>query len=142
MHPLIVRLGLLLTTPASNPVLRGTNARSIALLLTFKEIILTHTWPAREMHRVLPNYISPMIGFLDTCRPKGIAGGNVIRWLKSEINRIGTDESIRDEEGQKRLMEEAIDGFLRERIELADEVICDFAVEKIRDGDTIVTYAR
>lgn len=38
-----------------------------------------------------------MIAYLEHCRPKGIAGGNVIRWLKAEINRIGTDESVREE---------------------------------------------
>jgi len=37
---------------------------------------------------------------------------------------------------------EAIDNYLKERIELAGEVICSFATEKIKDGDTIVTYAR
>jgi translation initiation factor eIF-2B subunit delta len=43
---------------------------------------------------------------------------------------------------QKRLIVEAIDNYLKERIELADQVICSFATEKIKDGDTIVTYAR
>jgi translation initiation factor eIF-2B subunit delta len=120
LHPLVYRLGLLLSTPSTwttsspafqpqSPPLRGTNARTTALLLTFRQVILDHSWPPREMHRVLPAHLSPMIGFLDGCRPKGVAGGNVIRWLKAEINRVGTDESIRDESevgghcyGQKR----------------------------------------
>ena len=108
LHPLVYRLGLLLSTPSPwttsspafqprSPPLRGTNARTTALLLTFRQVILDHSWPPREMHRVLPAHLSPMIGFLDGCRPKGVAGGNVIRWLKAEINRVGTDESIREE---------------------------------------------
>lgn len=108
IHPLVYRLGLLLSTPSPwttsapqfqprSPPLRGTNARTTALLLTFRQVILDHSWPPREMHRVLPAHLSPMIGFLDGCRPKGVAGGNVIRWLKAEINRVGTDESIREE---------------------------------------------
>lgn len=98
-HPLIHRLGLLLSLPSnsSQAPLRGTNARTTALLLTFRSIISQHSWPPREMHRVLPAYLSPMIAYLEGCRPKGIAGGNVIRWLKGEINRIGTDESVREE---------------------------------------------
>lgn len=107
-HPLVYRLGLLLSTPSPwttsspafqprSPPLRGTNARTTALLLTFRQVIIDHSWPPREMHRVLPAHLSPMIGFLDGCRPKGVAGGNVIRWLKAEINRVGTDESIREE---------------------------------------------
>lgn len=43
---------------------------------------------------------------------------------------------------QKELLLESIDNYLKERIELAGEVICSFATEKIKDGDTIVTYAR
>ncbi len=36
----------------------------------------------------------------------------------------------------------SIDEFLRDRIELADEVISGFMREKIRKGMTVVTYAR
>lgn len=36
----------------------------------------------------------------------------------------------------------SIDAYIRDRIQLADEVITDWAVEKIRPGSTIVTYAR
>lgn len=35
-----------------------------------------------------------------------------------------------------------IDSFIRDRILLADKVIEQHAIEKIRDGDTILTYAR
>lgn len=153
IHPLVVRLGLLLSTPSDSttpspgfqppsPPLRGTNARTTALLLTFRQVILDHSWPPREMHRVLPAYLSPMIGYLDSCRPKGVAGGNVIRWLKAEINRVGTDESVTDESEQKALIVDAIDGYLKERIELAGEVICSLATEKIKQGETVVTFAR
>jgi translation initiation factor 2B subunit (eIF-2B alpha/beta/delta family) len=79
--------------------------------------------------------------------------------LKSEINRIGTDKRITEETEvriavahwattdyphlqQKERILNAIDEFVRDRIELADEVICSTAVEKIKPGDTIVTFAR
>lgn len=35
-----------------------------------------------------------------------------------------------------------IDTYIRERIVIADQVIAEAAVEKINDGDVILTYAR
>lgn len=37
---------------------------------------------------------------------------------------------------------DAIDDYMRDRIELAGEVIASVAREKIRPGDVVVTYAR
>ncbi|KAJ9098994.1 hypothetical protein QFC20_005812 [Naganishia adeliensis] len=138
IHPIIIRYGILI---ASGQI-RGVNARTIGLMAAFKEVIRGFSCPPEELHRLLPAHLSPMIAFLDQCRPKGVAGGNAIRHLKSEINRIGTDKRITEETEQKERILDAIDEFVRDRIELADEVICTTAVEKIKPGDTIVTFAR
>ncbi|KAJ9115485.1 hypothetical protein QFC22_005243 [Naganishia vaughanmartiniae] len=138
IHPIIIRYGILI---ASGQI-RGVNARTIGLMAAFKEVVKGFTCPPEELHRLLPAHLSPMIAFLDQCRPKGVAGGNAIRHLKSEINRIGTDKRITEEAEQKDQIINAIDEFVRDRIELADEVICTIAVEKIKPGDTIVTFAR
>lgn len=37
---------------------------------------------------------------------------------------------------------ERVDTYIRERIILADQVIRTAAMEKIRDGDTVLVYAR
>ncbi|KAJ9120505.1 hypothetical protein QFC24_005178 [Naganishia onofrii] len=138
IHPIIIRYGILI---ASGQI-RGVNARTIGLMAAFKEVVKGFTCPPEELHRLLPAHLSPMIAFLDQCRPKGVAGGNAIRHLKSEINRIGTDKRITEEAEQKDQIINAIDEFVRDRIELADEVICTIAVEKIKPGNTIVTFAR
>lgn len=43
---------------------------------------------------------------------------------------------------QRKYLIKAIDSYLEARVDLADQVISDTAREKIRPGDTIVTYAR
>jgi translation initiation factor eIF-2B subunit delta len=75
IHPIIIRLGILL---ASGEI-RGANARVIGILSAFKEVISGFSCPPEELHRLLPAHISPMIAFLDQCRPKGVGGGNAIR---------------------------------------------------------------
>lgn len=70
--------------------LRGANARTIGMMSAFKEVIRDYECPDQAvLWKDLPVYLSPMIAWLETCRPKGVGGGNAIRWLKSEINRLG-----------------------------------------------------
>ena len=42
----------------------------------------------------------------------------------------------------KELLAAKIDEYIRERVTLADEVIVEFAKQKIKDGDVVLTYAR
>ncbi|WVQ80036.1 hypothetical protein IAT38_002137 [Cryptococcus sp. DSM 104549] len=138
IHPLIVRVGVLM----SNGQLRGANARTIGMMSAFREVIREYECPDQAvLWKDLPIHLSPMIAWLETCRPKGVAGGNAIRWLKSEINRLG-EKGDRTEAEQKDYLVEAIGLYLRDRIEFADQVIADNAKEKIKPGDTVVTYAR
>lgn len=65
--------------------------------------------------------------------------GNAIRWLKVEIS--GIDPGIPEAKAKIDLCN-AIDNFIRERITFADEVIAASAIEKICDGDVIITYAK
>ncbi|WVF67636.1 hypothetical protein IAT40_002394 [Kwoniella sp. CBS 6097] len=138
LHPIIVRLGVLM----SSGQLRGANARTMGMMAAFREVIRDYECPDQALlWKDLPIYLSPMIAWLETCRPKGVGGGNAIRWLKSEINRLG-EEGDRSETEQKEYLVEAIGLYLRDRIEFAGKVIADNAKEKIRPGDVVVTYAR
>ncbi|OCF35756.1 translation initiation factor eIF-2B subunit delta [Kwoniella heveanensis CBS 569] len=138
LHPIIIRLGVLM----SSGQLRGANARTMGMMAAFREVIRDYESPDQAvLWKDLPVYLSPMIAWLEGCRPKGVGGGNAIRWLKSEINRLG-EEGDRSETEQKEYLVEAIGLYLRDRIEFAGKVIADNAKEKIRPGDTVVTYAR
>ena len=70
--------------------LRGANARTIATMSAFQQVIRDYECPEQSvLWKDLPNHLSPMIAWLEGCRPKGVGGGNAIRWLKGEINRLG-----------------------------------------------------
>ncbi|WVN86128.1 uncharacterized protein L203_101289 [Cryptococcus depauperatus CBS 7841] len=138
IHPIIIRVGVLM----SNGQLRGANARTIGMMSAFREVIKDYECPDQAvLWKDLPVYLSPMIAWLETCRPKGVGGGNAIRWLKSEINRLG-EAGDRSEAEQKQYLVDAIGLYLRDRIEFADQVIADSAKEKIKPGDTVITFAR
>ena len=64
---------------------------------------------------------------------------NSIRWLKLEISTISIDLP---ENAAKKLLLEKIDNYIREKITVADQAIVDAAVQKIVDGDVIVTFAK
>lgn len=65
--------------------------------------------------------------------------GNAIRWLKLEISKVDID--VPDAEAKAGLCD-AIDVFIRERVTLADQLIVTSAVQRIKDGDVILTYAK
>lgn len=76
LHPIIVRLGVLM----SSGQLRGANARTMGMMTAFREVIRDYECPDQAvLWKDLPIYLSPMIAWLETCRPKGVGGGNAIR---------------------------------------------------------------
>ncbi|KAI9740260.1 MAG: hypothetical protein M1834_004838 [Cirrosporium novae-zelandiae] len=136
VHPAVLALGLQM----SNYVICGSNARCVATLLAFKRVIESYTTPpGHSLNRHLVSHLSPQIEYLVSCRPMAISMGNAIRWLKLEINKVDVDTP---ESKAKADLCEAIDFFIRERITLADQVIAEKSVEKIVDGDVILTFAK
>jgi len=65
--------------------------------------------------------------------------GNAIRWLKVEISR--SDVDLPEKDAKKELCDN-IDTYVKEKIIVAAEVIQEHVMEKIKDGDVILTYAR
>lgn len=149
IHPLVVRLGVLI----ASGTLRGASARTMAVLEAFREVVRDYNCPENAVFwKDLNSHISPMIAYLETCRPKGVGVGNAIRWFKGEINRLGEAEGAAPhlgpgggaaaEAAQKAALIEAIGVYIRDRIVVAGQVIADNAREKIKPDDTVVVYAR
>ena len=65
--------------------------------------------------------------------------GNAIRWLKVKISEVDVSTS---ESAAKSDLCGAIDGFIQEKITVADQVIATKASGKIQDGDVILTFAK
>ena len=82
----------------SSGTLRGANARTMGMMVAFQEVIDDYETPESSvLWKDLPVHLSPMIAWLEACRPKGVGGGNAIRWLKAEINKLG-DGDMRGED--------------------------------------------
>ncbi|BGP46837.1 hypothetical protein JCM10450v2_002687 [Rhodotorula kratochvilovae] len=137
LHPSIIRLAL----QYSEFKVVGANARCIAMLEAFKDIISSYTPPPQtSLTRHLPTtHLNPQIAHLIRARPLSVSMGTAIRFLKYEISLL---EMEMDLDEAKVLLLSKIDSFIRDRILLASRVIEQHAVEKINDGDVILTYAR
>ncbi|BGP14698.1 hypothetical protein JCM10213_006222 [Rhodosporidiobolus nylandii] len=137
IHPSILRLAL----QYSEFKVVGANARCITMLEAFKDIISSYTPPPQTtLTRHLPTtHLNPQIAHLIRARPLSVSMGTAIRFLKYEISLVEMEEDL---EEAKSLLLSKIDSFIRDRILLADRVIEQHAIDKINDGDVILTYAR
>ncbi|XP_051500575.1 translation initiation factor eIF-2B subunit delta-like isoform X3 [Myxocyprinus asiaticus] len=134
IHPSIVRLGL----QYSQGIIAGSNARSVALLHAFKQVIQDYsTPPNEELSRDLVNKLSPYISFLSQCRPLSASMGNAIKYIKKEISNIPSQ--CKEDEAKGKL-QTCIDSYINEKIILASQAISKYAIEKISNGDVILVY--
>ncbi|XP_054876048.1 translation initiation factor eIF-2B subunit delta isoform X2 [Poeciliopsis prolifica] len=134
IHPAIVRLGL----QYSQGIVAGSNARSVALLHAFKQVIRDYTTPPNEeLSRDLVNRLKPYISFLNQCRPLSASMGNAIKYVKKEISNISSQ--WKEEEAKDKLLS-CIEFYIKEKIVLAAEAIAESSIEKISDGDVILIY--
>ncbi|KAF9113628.1 hypothetical protein BGX27_001162 [Mortierella sp. AM989] len=135
LHPAVVNVGLQM----AQFKICGANARCVATLSAFRKAIQDYqTPPNTTLSRNMLTYLSPHISYLVTCRPMAVSMGNAIRYLKYEI---GKNLELPDEDARA-LFLEMIDNFIRDRITVADQVIASLGLQKIQDGDVILTYAR
>ncbi|RIA96473.1 hypothetical protein C1645_674600, partial [Glomus cerebriforme] len=136
IHPAVLVIGL----QFADFKICGANARCIATLTAFKKVIQDYKTPdGTTLSRHLPTHLSPQIRYLVNSRPMSVGMGNAIRHLKLEISTMDID--LADDDA-KRLLCEKIDNFIRDRITVADRVIVSYGLQKIQDGDVILTYAR
>ncbi|XP_068580684.1 translation initiation factor eIF2B subunit delta isoform X2 [Cebidichthys violaceus] len=134
IHPAVVRLGL----QYSQGIVAGSNARSVALLHAFKQVIRDYTTPPNEeLSRDLVNKLKPYISFLNQCRPLSASMGNAIKYIKKEISNIPSQ--CKEEEAKSKLLS-CIDCYIDEKIILAAKAIAKYSIEKISDGDVILVY--
>ncbi|XP_056283406.1 translation initiation factor eIF-2B subunit delta isoform X2 [Pseudoliparis swirei] len=134
IHPAIVRLGL----QYSQGIVAGSNARSVALLHAFKQVIRDYTTPPNEeLSRDLVNKLTPYISFLNQCRPLSASMGNAIKYIKKEISNIPSQ--CKEEEAKSKLLS-CIECYINEKIILAAKAIAKYSIEKINNGDVILVY--
>jgi translation initiation factor eIF-2B subunit delta len=113
------------------PERRGTDRLQVIQAYT--------TPPGIALSRHLTTHLSHQITHLSHSRPLSVSQGNAIRWLKKLISSLDPDRSDSDAIA---FLCTSIDGFIREKITLADEVIARKASAKIESGDIVLTHAK
>ncbi|PNW75836.1 hypothetical protein CHLRE_12g558650v5 [Chlamydomonas reinhardtii] len=136
IHPAILQLGL----RYADGSIRGANARCLAMLNAFCQMIRDYSTPdGKELSRDLLRHLSEHVAFLVVCRPLSVGMGNAIRHLKLRISTIPPDMP---EAEAKELLEQEIADYVNVRIDSADKQLVGYAVAKVEQhGDVILTYA-
>lgn len=86
LHPAILELGL----AYSDGTIKGSSARSIAMMLAMRCVVREYVAPPTQaFSRALTAHINACVGFLwDECRPACVPQRNSIKWLKSTIHNV------------------------------------------------------
>jgi len=135
IHPGIVSLGL----KYADGIITGGNARCVAMLHTFKQVVQDFQAPAdKEFKRALSAHLNNQVTYLINCRDKSIGMSTAIKYVKTKMALL--KESSTTEEAKQELIQ-AIDEFKESRIRMADLIIADSASNFVADGDIIMTYA-
>ncbi|KAI7873179.1 uncharacterized protein EV154DRAFT_101364 [Mucor mucedo] len=139
LHPAVLQLGLYF----SEYKIVGSNARCVAMLEIFSKVISDHKPPSdATFSRHIQKHLDPHIAYLLSIRPMSLSMRECIRWLKKEMaDIVEEDPPLSDDDARTRLTER-IGHFIRERITMADQLIVQNGLQKIQDGDVILTYAK
>lgn len=134
VHPAILSLTLSYSTYRTV----GSIARLRKMLEAFKMVIYDYVTPSNNtLTRHLTGHLSHQIEYLKTARPLSISMGNAIRILKQDISHISIDTS---DARAKEILNEKIDDFIKEKIDLADRLIIENASKHITNGSTVLTF--
>lgn len=139
LHPAVLTLGLLF----SEYKIVGSNARCVAVLETLSKVISDHRPPSdASFVRDIQKHLDPHIAFLLNIRSFSLSIREIIRYVKKAVaNLVAINPPLSDEEARDRL-KNTIAHFVNARITIADELIVQYGLSKIEDGDVILTFAK
>ncbi|CAH2049987.1 unnamed protein product, partial [Iphiclides podalirius] len=134
LHPAIIKLGVQL----ASQVVTGSNARCIALLDALKKMVRDYSLPAKtEFARGLESHLAASLEFLWAMRQPSASQTNAIKYFRRQLNQLPNNV---DEFDAKKALQEEIDRYIREQIDMAGEAISIAVRNKISNGDNILTY--
>lgn len=132
--PDIVKLGV----QYADGIVAGSKSRCLALLEALKPMIAQYeTPPEKEFGRGFEETLSTNVAYLQKCRPFSVSMTNALKYINMYVRQLDAKES---ESEQKDFLLDAIDTYIRDQIEKAEEAICISVQDKIYDGDVLLTY--
>lgn len=135
VHPAVVKFAL---QCADFEILGGTR-RCRAMLHAFRAAIQDYRAnPDMAICRHLDQYLKPMIGYVVDARPMAVAMANAVRLLRYHISILPPE--ISEQQAITSLIE-TIDAMIMSRLDTAQTIICEAALEKIVNGDVVLTFA-
>ncbi|KAK9787471.1 hypothetical protein WJX73_001396 [Symbiochloris irregularis] len=135
VHPAVLRLGL----KYAGGAVVGANARCLAMLRAFSEVIEDYATPeGKVLSRDLAAQLNTAIQFLVECRPLSVSMGNAIKFLKLQVSKV--DPSTPEAEAKQTLLDK-VERFIEEKIVFASREVVANAATKVENGDVILTYA-
>eukprot|EP00300_Choanocystis_sp_HF-7_P016822 c19542_g1_i2.p1 GENE.c19542_g1_i2~~c19542_g1_i2.p1 ORF type:complete len:356 (-),score=77.16 c19542_g1_i2:148-1215(-) len=134
VHRAFVRLAL----QYESGTLRGSNTRTVALILALKELISDYA-PSEtdQVRQDLLKHVTQNISYIAISRPMAFAMGNFVKFLKNLITNL--DSGVTVNEAREQLLEE-IDIFVTERIIHTRETMIKNGVTCVKPGDVILVY--
>ena len=136
VHPAILTLGL----RYAEGVIRGADARCVAMLQAFSEVIRDFVVPQGDSFpRALTKHLNPQFDFLTTCRTHAVTMGNAFVHLKHAISKIPPEMS---ESRAKQEIIGTMEDFVKTNVVMAVHEIVKAGEKLIVDGDVILTFAR
>lgn len=136
IHPAMLQLG----QKYANGSIVGSTARTVALLHALREVVQDYSTPkSKELRKDLDSKLKPMIDYIKQCRPMSISMGNALKYFKMRLHKV--DPMLTDQEAKSKLLE-TISTFIDERVVFTTQQIVAYGVEKIKDGDVVMTFAK
>ncbi|XP_055528792.1 translation initiation factor eIF-2B subunit delta [Wyeomyia smithii] len=134
LHPAITKLGV----QYADGAIAGSKVRCLAFLKAVMQMISDYeTPPEKEFSRGFEEALNPNIVHLQRCRPFSVSMTNALKYIKMHTRQLNAKDSDSD---QKEYLLDAIQTYIRDQIEKAEEAISISVQEKIYDGDVILTY--
>lgn len=134
LHPAITKLGL----QYAEGIMAGSKARCLAFLKALAQVIQDYeTPPEKEFSRGFEEALNPNIAHLQKCRPFSVSMTNALKYIKMHNRQLNAKDS---DSTQKELLLDAVNTYVSDQIEKAEEAISISVQQKIYDGDVILTY--
>jgi translation initiation factor eIF-2B subunit delta len=142
LHPDVIDLGL----KFASGEIHEDNARCRSMMLCFLQVLQDYQLPTEESAAVTIDFrthfdhqvLKPSFQFWTVqCRPHSVSMGNAFTFLKTAVASLERDLPL-DE--AKEVLRETMKQYLLERLEYADRAIAQHAMNKLQNGDVILTF--